>query len=208
MTAFSKRLAWNISMKSHLFCVYHKRIQSLLQKFLNRVDTSVKTFPVEKKKERVLEGIYWWQKGNETWAKIAHALVYCWEWKPNLLKYKHAWYSKLKKKLIQKCVPFKLLIFKSLQKWVMSKSLTSFELQCSLFTPRQVSLTQPLRGSNTKRICIFNNTVSTGVCVCPQPGTLRGSSFTERMMSLALISHQYSTTWSQTLVSGHFSPLR
>lgn len=48
----------------------------------------------------------------------------------------------------------------------MSKSLTSFELQCSLFTPKQVSLTQPLRASNAKRICIFNNTVlTTEVCV-------------------------------------------
>lgn len=63
----------------------------------NGVDTSVKTFPVEKKKKRVLEGVYWWQKAKKTRARIAHALVYCREWKPNLLKYKHAWYSELKK---------------------------------------------------------------------------------------------------------------
>lgn len=38
-------------MRSHLFHIYHKRIQSLLQKFHNGVDTSVKTFPVENKKK-------------------------------------------------------------------------------------------------------------------------------------------------------------
>lgn len=51
MTAFSRRLARNINMKSHLFCVYHKWIQSLLQKFHNGVDTSVKIFQLKRKKK-------------------------------------------------------------------------------------------------------------------------------------------------------------
>lgn len=81
-------------MKSHLFCVYHKRIQSLLQKFHNGVDTSVKTFPVDKKKKRVWKAYTDDRKLRRDEPRLHMHLYTVGNEKLSLLKYKHAWYSK------------------------------------------------------------------------------------------------------------------